>query len=304
MTRLLPIHRPDLDSIIEITRLHSSWIPTHSCLMEVSHTFSPGEVANYVDRAAPEAFDHGEWPCKDPLPVTSEFHFTPFHPPQSPHIHCASDTSHALSSKKQSCATPSGKSTSPPEQTKVRTACLRCRGKKSRCSGRRPCGGCTNDGLDCIWEDDEVKSKRSGRRSKSASAEDKTKVTKAKNSTLQVRSACTRCQHRKAKCTGTRPACAYCIERQLECIYDVAEGETRTNDLKRKLKDSEIRAQAFGRILAAMREGSIYQATEVLARLRMGESLRDILLALPKSIASPSPNGESVQSEPLRRFST
>lgn len=272
-------------------------------MMKLGHTFSPNEAANYFDRAAPEAFDHGVWPSKDPLPVTSKFHFTPLHSPQAPHIHCASDTSHASSSKQPS-AMQAGKSTFPPEQTKAKTACLRCRGKKSRCSGKRPCGGCTNDGLDCIWDDDEAKSKRGGRRSKSALAEDKKKVAKPKNSTLQVRSACTRCQHRKAKCTGTRPACEYCVERQLECTYDVAEGETRTNDLKRKLKDAEIRAQAFGRILAVMREGKIYQAMEVLARLRMGENPRDLLLALPRSIASQSPNGESVQSEPLRRFST
>jgi hypothetical protein len=273
----------------------------HYCMMELSHTSSPNEVANYVDRAAPEAFDHGIWPSKDPLLVASEFHFAPLHPTQAPYINRASDASPASSSK-QPCATPARKSTSPPEQTKAKTACLRCRGKKSRCSGQRPCGGCSNDVLDCIWDDDEAKWKRDGRRSKSV--EDKKKVAKGKNSTLQIRSACTRCQYRKAKCTGTKPACAYCVERRLECTYDVAEGETRTNDLERILKDFEIRAQAFGRILAVMREGNIYQATEVLARLRMGDSLRDVLQSLPTSIASPSPNGESVQSELHRRLST
>jgi hypothetical protein len=53
-----------------------------------------------------------------------------------------------------------------------------------------------------------------------------------------------------------------------------------------------------------MREGNIYQATEVLARLRMGETPRDVLQSLPTSIASASPIGESLQSGLDRRFST
>lgn len=269
-------------------------------MMEFDHASPPTQAVYHVDGTVPEAFDRGVWPSKVALPVTPKFPLTSFHTAQSPLVQRASEATNT-SSHKQPSVMLVEESVSQPDPPKAKTACLRCRGKKSRCSGQRPCGGCTNDGLDCVWDDNGAKSKRGGRRAKSAEAQ--RKASKGKNP-IQVRSACTRCQHRKAKCTGTRPACAYCVERQLECIYDVAEGETRTNDLKRRLRESDIKAQAFGRILAVMREGNIYQATEVLARLRMGETPRDLLQWLSTSIASPSPIGESGQSELHRRFST
>jgi hypothetical protein len=52
-----------------------------------------------------------------------------------------------------------------------------------------------------------------------------------------------------------------------------------------------------------MRTGNIYQATEVLARLRMGENLQEVLKSLPTSVASASPIDESVQLGLDRRFS-
>ena len=265
--------------------------------MQLKHAPSPTKVANLVDEPVPESFDHTSWPRKDSIPVTLEYAFMSPYTTQPSHTYHASEAIHASSSSQPSEMV-AEKGTPQPDQTKAKTACLQCRGKKSRCPGQRPCGGCTNDGLDCIWDDDEARSKRTGRTARLS--EGKRKITKSKNPT-QVRSACTRCQHRKARCTGTRPACAYCVERQLECAYDVAEGETRTNDLKRRLRDSEIRAQAFGRILAVMREGNIYQATEVLARLRLGGTPRDVLQSLPSSIACPSPNDGSMQSELGRR---
>lgn len=267
--------------------------------MEFDHTSCPNQAVYHIDRAVPKAFDSAVWPRKKPLSVSSEFPFRSLHTTQAPHIKRASEATNAPSSKQPSTMVVE-ESVSKPDPPKAKTACLRCRGKKSRCSGQRPCRGCTNDGLDCVWDDDGAKPKRGGRRA--TSAEDKKKAAKGKNH-IQVRSACTRCQHRKAKCTGTRPACAYCVERQLECTYDVAEGETRTNDLKRKLKDSQIKTYAFGRILAVMRTGNIYQATEVLARLRMGENLQEVLKSLPTSVASASPIGESVQLGLDRRFS-
>jgi hypothetical protein len=296
------IHRPGPDLVTENTELNSAWTPRHLRTMELDDTSPPTKVVHFLDRSVPEAFDRGLWPSKDPLPVSPEFSFAPLYTTQSPHIQHFPAAINTPSSK-QPCplVVEVEKSTPQPDQIKAKTACLRCRGKKSRCSGQRPCEGCSNDGLDCLWGDEEAKLKRGGRKTKLA--ESKRKASKSKNSPLQVRSACTRCQHRKAKCTGTRPACAYCVERELECTYDVAEGETRTNDLKRRLKDSVIRVQAFGRILAVMREGSIYQATEVLARLRLGDTPRDVLQSLPMSISSGSPQCDNEQSELSRRLS-
>jgi hypothetical protein len=192
---------------------------------------------------------------------------------------------------------------SPPS---AKTACLRCRGKKSRCSGQRPCRGCSNSGLECTWEEHESESamepERPTRNSRSAQGADTTsrRLIKGKDASVQVRSACTRCQHRKAKCSGTRPACTYCSERSLDCTYSVAEGATRTNDLKRRLRETSNKAHAFGLLLEVMRQGTDEEATKVLARLRIGESLQGILRSLP--VSASSPNGE-FQSEINRRLS-
>jgi hypothetical protein len=300
LTPLLPNNRPGPNSVIAITGLEFTWNLGHSGTMELDHASSPNQVVGYIDGSVFEAFDPRVSRSKDLLHPTPELPLATLITTQTSVMHPAFKAICA-SSPKQSHAMDVGGRTSQVDQPKAKIACLRCRGKKSRCSGQRPCGGCSNDGLDCTWDDDEeAKLKRRGRKPKLAES---TRKTSKGNNPLQVRSACTRCQHRKARCTGTRPACAYCAERDLECTYDVAEGETRTNDLKRRLKDSEIKVHAFGRILAVMREGNIYQATEVLARLRMGETPRDVLQSLPTSIASPSPNSESVQSELLRRFS-
>jgi hypothetical protein len=186
----------------------------------------------------------------------------------------------------------------------AKSACLRCRGKKSRCSGQRPCRGCSDSGLECFWEETESESpfepKRPTRNSRSAQGLDTSRrLTKGKDAAVQVRSACTRCQHRKAKCSGTRPACKYCTERSLDCAYSVAEGATRTNDLKRRLRETSNKAHAFGLLLEVMREGTDQEATTVLARLRIGETLQGILCSLP--VSASSPNG-AFQSELNRRL--
>jgi hypothetical protein len=267
--------------------------------MKTRHVSSMQDVAVYADPMHMSPFDDGVWHNRDARSLAPG---SPFISPQTRQTTRSQAAFEDLndSSSRKPFEMASENDTSPAEQTKVKTACLRCRGKKSRCSGQRPCGGCTNDDLDCVWGDDETEAKRRSRKSKSTESKRKNK---SKDAPLQVRSACTCCQHRKAKCSGTRPACAYCVERHLSCTYSVAEGETRTNDLKRRLRESEIRVQAFGRILAVMREGNIYQATEVLTRLRMGESPRDILQSLPTSIASTSPNSEFGQLELDRRLS-
>jgi hypothetical protein len=163
-------------------------------------------------------------------------------------------------------------------------ACLSCSGGNSRCPDQRPCGDCTNNGLECIWKGSEPKPKRHSRQSRpSCGARTSRKVTREEDSTLQVRNACTHCQQRKGKCSGNRPACTHCVERQLNCSYNVAEGATRTNDLKRKLRESSTKEQAFGLVLEVMRKGTDYQATMVLARLRIGDTLEEICCSLSVS---------------------
>jgi hypothetical protein len=63
----------------------------------------------------------------------------------------------------------------------------------------------------------------------------------------------------------------------------MAEDATRSNDLKRKLREPSAKARAFGLVLEIMRKGTDHQASTVLARLRIGETLKEILCSLPIS---------------------
>jgi hypothetical protein len=170
----------------------------------------------------------------------------------------------------------------------VKATCLQCGGKKSRGSDQDPCEDCGNDHLECSRNNSEHKPKRRSRKSTSSNgAEGILNPTETKNAQRQVRNACSRCQHRRSKCSGTRPACTSCVENQLHCSYDVAEGATRLSDLKRKLREPSSQTHALGRILAVMREGTDDQANEVFARLRTRDSLRDVLRSLPTHISPP-----------------
>lgn len=156
----------------------------------------------------------------------------------------------------------------------------------------RPSTSSNNIDLGSTCKKGEPKPKRS-RGSGSSSG------SKADGPPLQVKSACTRCQHRKARCSGTRPSCKYCTEHELECSYDVAEGSTRTSDLKRKLRESSKKAHYLGCVLAALRDGTDFQASQILARLRLGDSLPDLLRLLP--VYSSSPESRPDQAGPDRR---
>lgn len=87
---------------------------------------------------------------------------------------------------------------------------------------------------------------------------------------LQVRSACKQCHHRKAKCSGERPACRSCRERHQTCEWNVEEGVTPMEDLKRKLKEATEQPQDLNRLIEAMRSGSDNESSMLLARLRVG----------------------------------
>lgn len=91
-----------------------------------------------------------------------------------------------------------------------------------------------------------------------------------------VKSACVQCQKRKIKCTGQRPICGSCHKREDECSWDVADGMTRTQDLKAKITDATNRADDLAVLINGMRFGTDEESTMLLAQLRMGASTRDL----------------------------
>lgn len=171
----------------------------------------------------------------------------------------------------------------------TKSACLRCRGKKSRCSGQRPtCQTCRNSNLDCVWDADAPESSSQPVKRKSRSSADISKQGRSKRTQgppLQVRSACTRCQKRKAKCTGQRPTCQYCLDRNLDCVYEVEDGWTRTEDLKKKLLESRGETKDFRELFEMLRNSTDHEATTMLARLRLGHPMQDLFEAVRNALS-------------------
>ncbi|KAK6443232.1 hypothetical protein LTR95_000056 [Oleoguttula sp. CCFEE 5521] len=120
-----------------------------------------------------------------------------------------------------------------------------------------------------------------------------------------VKSACAQCQKRKTKCSGDRPICRFCSDRGLECSWDIGDGMTRTADLKQKLhaatgrgeklkrllsdeatrgaavrqklEAAEERQEDLNRLMEAMRSSTDQVSTMLLARLRLGEPIEDLI---------------------------
>jgi hypothetical protein len=97
------------------------------------------------------------------------------------------------------------------------------------------------------------------------------------NLPLQILSACAECRRRKQKCTGDRPSCQFCAETGQVCSYEVAEGMTRSEDLKFKVREATERGDRLEQLVGAMRRETDQRSSELLARLRVGATLDDLL---------------------------
>lgn len=107
-----------------------------------------------------------------------------------------------------------------------------------------------------------------------------------------VKSACVQCQKRKTKCSGQRPVCRFCSDRNLECSWDIGDGLTRTADLKRKLQEANGRSDDLCKLVDAMRSGSDQTSSMLLARLRIGDSLEQLLSNIRPDVSSPADGGQ------------
>nr|OQO32514.1 hypothetical protein B0A51_00923 [Rachicladosporium sp. CCFEE 5018] len=133
-------------------------------------------------------------------------------------------------------------------------------------------------------------------------------ATRKRKKAEPVKSACAQCQKRKTKCSGDRPTCRFCVERGLECSWDIRDGLTRTADLKQKLQDAngrgdtlkrllsdeanrgaavrqkleaaEERQEDLTRLMEAMRSSTDEVSTMLLARLRLGEPIKTLIDSL------------------------
>lgn len=63
----------------------------------------------------------------------------------------------------------------------------------------------------------------------------------------------------------------------MECSYEVADGMTRTEDLKSKVREATERGDRLDQLVGAMRRGTDQESSELLARLRVGATVDDLL---------------------------
>lgn len=106
------------------------------------------------------------------------------------------------------------------------------------------------------------------------------KAVRTRKKAEPVKSACVQCQKRKTKCSGQRPTCRFCSDRDLECSWEITAGMTRTADLKQKLQDATGKSEDLDLLVDALRSGSDNDSTKLLARLRLGTSVEDLARSL------------------------
>lgn len=168
-----------------------------------------------------------------------------------------------------------------------KVACHTCQQRKGKCSGqndRQPiqhhlkCDYCVEHRLQCIWKAPKrTIAKASSRQRPTTAGSSSSAPGQGDRSQVQTKSACVACQKRKQRCTGERPACKTCADKGYTCSYDVADGKARSEDLKLKLQEATERIEDLTRLLSMMRHGNDQESTSLLARLRMGASMEELL---------------------------
>lgn len=78
------------------------------------------------------------------------------------------------------------------------------------------------------------------------------------------------------QCNGQYPECARCQASGVKCIYDIAEGITKMQNIQQKLDSKTGDLDRAMAVLCRLQQGTDEEASEVLARLRLGESVENL----------------------------
>ncbi|KAI7869584.1 hypothetical protein BDF14DRAFT_1722706 [Spinellus fusiger] len=100
-------------------------------------------------------------------------------------------------------------------------ACEPCKRRRRLCNGQRPCGHCTDTGMECVYS--------------VVSDHPRSVFTTSNARRLSSGSACETCRRRKTKCDGSTP-CAFCASNGLECVNN---SERRKRAMVVPLGDNE-----------------------------------------------------------------
>lgn len=93
-----------------------------------------------------------------------------------------------------------------------------------------------------------------------------------------TKNACQQCRKRKSKCSGDRPRCHPCSDRDLACTWDVTEGITRTADLKAKLLHATKRGDDLEQVV-------MDQMSRLTDALQRADDLEVLVEALQYALA-------------------
>lgn len=196
-----------------------------------------------------------------------------------------------------------------------KVACQTCQQRKGKCSGQEnlqqiqhhlKCDYCTQNNLQCIWKAPQrTIAKAYSRRRPTTAGSSSSAPGQGDRAQVQTKSACVACQKRKQRCTGERPSCQTCASKGYTCTYDVADGKTRSEDLKFKIQEAEEREDKLLRLVGAMQHGTKEVSSSLLARLRMGASLEQLLQTEtdPNIIAAFSGNSQPQPTESPHQYS-
>jgi hypothetical protein len=87
------------------------------------------------------------------------------------------------------------------------------------------------------------------------------------------------------ECFGERPACARCVRKDEICMYDVAEGVTRQQDLRARLDSVLVELDQMRDLFYSVQHSSDTDAMVLFMRIRSGEDVTRLVGAgIPRSI--------------------
>lgn len=74
-------------------------------------------------------------------------------------------------------------------------------------------------------------------------------------------------------------------------MYEIEDGWTRTEDLKKKLLESRGKTKDFHELFEMLRNSTDHEATTMLARLRLGDTMEDLFEAV-RNASSPTDSAQ------------
>jgi hypothetical protein len=84
--------------------------------------------------------------------------------------------------------------------------------------------------------------------------------------------ACIACREKKSKCDGNRPVCECCVQRETDCMYELAPNESPSDARKRKNEHIQSEISASRRLISSLRSCPEQEALNILHRIRGGPS--------------------------------